>query len=326
MRESAVTWFGVLCVAALSGCSALIGVSDKQCNTDAECVKSELGDRCVAHVCVESSASCRGSACSAADGGTDAGDMPSGMCMSDDDCTKSGSPRCMNGDCVSDELASRWLCATEEAPLESGSVHYAFHVVEFVTRTAPKNITAKACRTNDVGCTDPEGTFSDTEGTGFVEFDLPIGFSGFFEVYSDATPALAYLTKPVTKDTIDRDLQVPSPSTVQLLAAIEGLVWESTKGMALIEAFDCTGTPAGGVQFTESKGSSTAFYIVDHQPNREAMVSVYDMLNNVADGGFINIQPGFVTFTANWGIDGPTLGSFNAHVRAGTVTFIDMYL
>ena len=318
MQKSAVSWwFGIVCVAALSGCSVLIGVSDKQCNTSAECVQADLGDRCVQHVCVESSASSQ-------DAGADG--EPDGMCLNDGDCGQGGSPRCMNGACVSEELAARWMCGKEDAELASGTVHYAFHVVEFVARTPPKNITAQACRTNDVGCTVPVATFTDTDGTGLVEFDLPIGFAGFFEVNSDATPALSYLTKPVTKDMLDRDLQVPSPSTVQLLAAIEGLVWESTKGMALVEAFDCSGTPAGGVQFTESKASSTPFYIVDHAPNRDATVSVYDMLNNVADGGFINIQPGFVTFTANWGVGGPTLGSFNAHVRAGTVTFIDMYL
>lgn len=277
-----------------------------------------FGDRCINHVCVETRAS---------GGAADAGDEPgTGMCDSDDQCGTDSLPRCMNGACVSEELASRWMCAAAEDPTESGMVHYSFKAVEFVTRQPPLNIRATACRTNDVGCVDPVATFTDTMATGVVEFDLPRGFRGFFEVNSDATPALAYLTKPVMEDTVDRDLQIPAPSTVQLLAAIEGLQWEPTKGMALVEAFDCTGTPSGGVQFQESKGSSTPFYIVDHTPNRDATVSVYDMANNVADGGFINIQPGFVTFTAHWGVDGPMLGSFNAHVRAGTVTFIDMYL
>jgi hypothetical protein len=289
-------------------------------------VSSGLGDRCVAHVCVQQEPTCSGKSCGNPDGGTDTDNPSNGMCESDNQCGGDSSPRCMNGACVSEELASRWMCESQEAPELSGTVHYSFHVVEFVSRTAPMNIVATACRENDVGCTAPVGTFTDTKGTGLVEFDLPMGFLGFFEVMSDATPALSYLTKPVMVDTVDRDLQVPSPSTVQLLAAIEGLVWEPTKGMALVEAFDCSGTPAGGVQFTESKGSSTPFYIVDHTPNRDATVSVYDMVNNVADGGFINIQPGFVTFTARWGVDGPMLGSFNAHVRAGTVTYVDMYL
>jgi hypothetical protein len=314
----------LLYVTSLSGCSALIDVSDTQCNTNAECVSAKLGDRCVEHVCVESRASCSGSSCNKSDGGTDE-DPPSGMCAVDDECGKTN-PRCMNGSCVSEEIASRWMCEKQEEPAESGTVHYSFHVVEFISRVAPKNIVAMACKTNDVGCTVPVATFTDTEGTGLVEFDLPIGFLGFFDVKSDASPALSYLTKPVVADTVDRDLQVPAASTVQLLAAIEGFVWEPTKGMALVEAFDCSGTPAGGVQFKESKGTSTPFYIVDHTPNRDASVSVYDMNNNVADGGFINIQPGFVTFTANLGVDGPMLGSFNAHVRAGTVTYIDMYL
>jgi hypothetical protein len=324
MRVSPVYSFSLLCLTVLSGCSVLVGVGDKQCNTNSECVSAKLGDRCIEHVCVESSASCKGSACSAADGGV--GEMPDGKCSTDSECGSGSTPRCMNGGCVSEELATRWMCTMEDQPAESGTVHYSFHVVEFVTRIAPMKITATACRTNDVACTVPVATFTDMDGSGLVEFDLPKGFLGFFEVKSDATPALSYLTKPVTEDTVDRDLQVPSPATVQLLAAIEGFQWEPSKGMALVEAFDCSGTPAGGVQFTESRGSSTPFYIVDNTPNKDATVSVYDVDKNVADGGFLNVQPGFVTFTAHWGVDGPELGSFNAHVRAGTVTYVDMYL
>jgi len=79
------------------------------------------------------------------------------------------------------------------------------------------------------------------------------------------------------------------------------------------------------VHFTESKGGATGFYLVNHVPNSEVTQSVYDELNNVADGGFVNVQPGFVTFNARFGVDGPVLGEFNAAVRASTVTYIDMY-
>jgi hypothetical protein len=65
---------------------------------------------------------------------------------------------------------------------------------------------------------------------------------------------------------------------------------------------------------------------VDHLPNKDATISVYDMVNNVADGGFINLEPGFITFSAQLGVSGLALGGFNAHVRANTVTYIDMYL
>jgi hypothetical protein len=298
----------------------LIDVDEKQCDTNAQCVSAKLGDRCVDHVCVDDHAQ------NDTDAGVDAGDQPNdGVCASDDQCGSGTTPRCMNGTCVTTELAERWMCEEEEAPTQSGTVRYSFKVVEFVTQAAPKNLVVKACKTNDAGCDAPIATFNDTEGTGMVAFDLPMGFLGFFDVRSDAVPALSYLTRAVTKDTVDRDLQVPSPSTVQLLASIEGVAAEPNKGIALLEAFDCTGTPAGGVQFTESKGTARPFYLVNHAPNQDATVSVYDAANNVADGGFLNVQAGFVTFSARWGLDGPQLGSFNAHVRAGTVTFIDMY-
>jgi hypothetical protein len=253
---------------------------------------------------------------------------PAGACVDDQQCTASDSPRCMNGSCVSAELADRWMCTEppNKAIVDGTKVHYSFKVVEFVSQMAPANVSAIACRDNDIGCTEPAGMFTDTAGTGLVEFDLPRGFLGFFQVNSSALPAISYLTKPINEDTMDRPLQVPAQSTVDLLAAVSGLTFEPSKGMALVEAFDCMSNPAGGVHFEESSSSATPFYIVDHTPNRDVNVSVYDMVNNVADGGFINIEPSFVSFTARWGVGGPVLGSFNAHIVAGTVTFVDMYL
>lgn len=231
----------------------------------------------------------------------------------------------MRGACVSEAIAERWLCPAPEAPQASDSIRYSFQVLEFVSRMPPANIVVLACRTQDVNCANPIAQFEDESGEGFVELTLPSGFSGFFEVRSDALTALSYLTKPLTRDLQDRDLQVSSMSTLELLATLDNTVFEPAKGLALVEAFDCTGTPSGGVHFQESKGTSKPFYIVNHIPNSDATVSVYDEVNGVADGGFINLEPGFVTFTARWGVDGPVLGEFNAHVRESTITFVDMY-
>ncbi|HKU43893.1 MAG TPA: hypothetical protein VJR89_37290 [Polyangiales bacterium] len=313
----------------MAGCSALIGVDDKQCNTNSECVSAKLGDRCVQHVCVESQANNK----------PDAGDETpfDGTCETDKQCGASEeTPRCMNGACVTAELADRWMCEQTEVPMDSGTVKYSFHVVDFLTQMAPKSLTVLACRNNDVTCSSPTGTFSDTEATGLVEFDLPKGFLGFFDVQAEGVdkdgdkvtyvPALSYLTKPVVEDMLDRPLQIPTPDLVTALALVEGVQFEpATKGLAMVEAFDCSGAPAGGVRFTEGKGGATPFYLVNHVPNKNANASVYDPVNKVADGGFLNVTPGFVEFSAYWGLDGPMIGSFNAHVRAGTITYLDMY-
>lgn len=251
-----------------------------------------------------------------------------GPCLEDSQCKDRDEPRCMRGSCVSEALAERWLCEQPEPSDEEDSssvVHYSFQVLEFVSRKSPGHLVVLACFTNDVSCSNPVDRFEDEKGDGLVELTLPIGFSGFFEVRSDALPALSYLTKPLRQDLRDRDLPVSAQSTVDLLAKIDNTVFEPDKGIALLEAFDCSGTPAGGVHFRESKGTSKPFYIIDNTPNSDATLSVHDSIHDVADGGFINVEPGFVTFFANWGVDGPLLGKFNAQVREGTITFVDMY-
>jgi hypothetical protein len=302
-----------------AGCSFLVDASDLQCDSNADCVSSRLGSRCVQHVCT-------GSLASRSDA-TSSEPEKSGPCLEDSECKADDAPRCMRGSCVSDALAERWLCPQpEEADEESSSiVHYSFKVVEFVSRKSPGHVVALACRINDVSCTDPVDRFEDKTGDGLVELTLPPRFRGFFEVRSDALPALSYLTKPLTHDLRDRDLQVSAQSTVDLLAMIDKTVFEPDKGIALVEAFDCSGTPAGGVHFQESRGTSKPFYIIDNTPNSDATLSVYDADHDVADGGFINVEPGFITFSAHWGVEGPLLGAFNAHIREGTITFVDMY-
>jgi hypothetical protein len=309
----------------LTGCSALIDVSGVQCSTNDECIARELGNRCVDNVCVTTTpAACQGSGCNNV---PDAGDSAVNTCTIDAQCTRKNAPRCMRGTCVAEDVAQRWVCAPQDPPPDAASdtIHYSFRVLEFVSRAAPKNLRALACRSNDVSCGSPVASFEDTHNTGLVELDIPRGFLGFFEVRSDALTAYSYVSKPLREDIMDRDLQVSAQSTVDLLASVDGTEFDMSKGILLAEAFDCSGTPAGGIHFSESKATSRPFYIVNHVPNSDATVSVYDAENNVADGGFINVQPGFVSVTAALGVDGPKLGEFNAHVAAGAITYIDMY-
>src|SRR4051812_28698166 len=147
MHESVFGWryLGVVCSMWLAGCSVLIGVDEKQCDHNADCVSAKLGDRCVEHVCVDDRV------VNDKDAGADGGDMPiDGMCATDKQCGSGTTPRCMHGSCVTSELADRWLCDADEQAMASGTVHYSFKVVEFVSRMAPKNLVAIACRENDV--------------------------------------------------------------------------------------------------------------------------------------------------------------------------------
>ena len=311
--------FVALGLSVSGGCSVLIGdVAGAQCNEDVECTDRKLGDKCVHNVCVTSSTpACTGDSCAY-----------DGTCKLDADCKNASEPRCMRGTCVESSVAERFVCGEPQVSGLSENVHYSFQVVEFVTRKPPAGLVVLACRGSEVTCNDASARFEDKNGTGLVEFDLPFGFLGFFEVKSNVTlPALSYLTKAITSDFRDRDLQVASAATVGSLATIAGVPFDESKGIVMIEAFDCNRTPQAGVHFTESKraDSSTPFYLLNHVPSAEVKVSVFDEVNNVADGGFLNVLPSFVTFTARLGETGPVIGEFNAAVRANTVTYIDMH-
>lgn len=300
------------------GCSVLIDVDSPQCDVDADCADLMLGGRCERHVCVVDAAACTGEDC-------DTPSDPTNLaCGSDVECG-GAAPVCMHGSCVPSTIAERFMCEEPEPSDPPQTVSYGFRVVEFVSQAPPGNVVARACRNNDVQCDSPVATFTDAEGTGMVQLQLPYGFTGYFDVTSDALHALSYLTKPINQDTQDRDLQVASSSTLDVLASVAGYPFEPDKGVVLIEAFDCSRSPAGGVHFVESKGTSHPFYFVNHLPNAEAQETVYDAENDVADGGFLNIDPGFITFSASFGKDGPKLGEFNAAVRASTITYIDMF-
>ena len=301
----------------LGACSALIDVSGHQCETDMQCRDRQLGDTCSENVCISAPAQTIGSA--------QDGMRRNERCVRETDCG-AATPRCMRGTCVSQDVAEMFLCRPpEDPPIDAALVRYSFRVIEYVMRAPPANISAKACRGNDVKCTNPIMPVRIAQDTGSVEFELPRGFLGFFEVLSDAVPVLSYLTKPIDVDTVDRDLQVSAPQTFMTFAMLDNAEIDDTKGVALLEAFDCMGTPVGGVHFESSVGNVRPFYIVNHVPNSAASVSSHDPVYNVADGGFMNVEPGFVTFTARYGVGGPVLGSFNVAVRASTFTFVDMY-
>jgi hypothetical protein len=188
----------------------------------------------------------------------------------------------------------------------------------------PQHVVVKACRFNDVACLAPEDTFVDVGQTGHVQVTLPSGFTGYFEIESESLPAVLYVTKPISRNTLNRDVPVLTDEALALTAAVTSIDVDRELGVVLLEAVNCAGVPAGGVQFKLRDAEADPFYLVDQIPNVDATLSVYDPNNNTADGGFINVPVGAHTFSAHWGVDGPELQAFNAQIRAKTITFIDM--
>jgi hypothetical protein len=305
-----------IAVAALvfsAGCSFLVDVGKDQCAQDADCEQAGLPGVCEDGVCVAPAVEPR------PDGGMGDPNSCFGSLRCDD------GKICWKDQCVVERDVERFLCDPPPAE-EVDDVPFDMHVVEFVSQDAPKGMVVRACRANDVSCADPEESFVDEDGTGFVSMKLPHGFSGFLEVMSEnALPALWYFTRPLVAATHAKPLRVVSPDTLILLSAIAGFSTDASKGLVILEAFDCAEAAVGGMHFEEDKRTARPFYIVNGAPNTESTVTVRDEKADEAPGGFVNASPGFTVFTARIGVDGPELGKFNANVRASTVTYLDIH-
>jgi hypothetical protein len=199
-------------------------------------------------------------------------------------------------------------------------------VREFRTAMAPKGLKAVACGDTDATCATPVASYEDMDGTAVIKLELQQGFDGFLMVTSDETlPGLWYFTQPLNTARVAKPLAAVSPTSLELLAAITGYPVDASKGLVIMEAFDCNGIAAGGIHFEEGKRAARPFYIIDERPSREATVTVRDETADLAAGGFLNAPPGFTVFTARIGVEGPVLNEYNAHVQAGTVTYLDIY-
>ncbi len=291
---------------------------------DSDCESAGLDGRCEDGICVARSVEPQRDAGMDGGGGSDAG-------MSSDPNSCFGSMRCDDGklcfkdQCVEARDVERFVC-DPITPDDTELVPFEMPVVEFVSTEPPKNMKVRACRVNDASCEDPDGRYEDTDGTGVIRLELPRGFSGFLEVTSDdALPALWYFTKPLVVSTKAKPLRVVAPDTLTFLSSITGFPSDASKGLVILEAFDCAKVAVGGVHFEENTKAALPFYLVNSIPNRQSTVTVRDEMANEAPGGFANATPGFTLFTARIGVDGTILGAYNANVRASTVTYLDIH-
>lgn len=243
-------------------------------------------------------------------------------CSSDDDCA-GATPRCLIDRCADESVANQWICRNRRSAM-TATLHYTFAVVEFLTRTPPKRLTVKACRSNDVACSSPVDEYSDDEHTGYVQLTLPVGFQGYFELTSDLLPTLLYVTKPIVQSAETRAVPLVSEEALRITAEYAGFKQTPDTGLVLLEAVACDSVPGGGVAFKVHDVEADQFYDIDMLPDTNATATEYNETNNTATGGFVNVPAGFITFSAHLGVNGQELQSFNAMVRANWVTFIEI--
>jgi len=259
-------------------------------------------------------------------------DVDDKQCVTDADCTEKGlSGRCEDSVCIvtDSDLDQQFVCSAD-TPAMTETVRYQFNVRLFFDRTkAPEHIVAKACEIADATCSTPVAV---TEGSsdGVVQFDLLKGRAVYFEVTtSSGLPVLSY-TSEANPPSVDnpkvRDVLVPTAAVAESLAGALDYAFDPLKGIVLLEVEDCADQPAAGVHFTENPDGEDviSFYFQNKLPFVGQTVTSYDDVNDWAYGGFGNVKPGIVEFSAHRGVDGPLLRSITALIRSGAVTEVEL--
>lgn len=251
--------------------------------------------------------------------------------MRADPAPDSGAPAesvmsCVDDKCEAPQLDDRWLCPVDSMSVHTDTVRYSVRVVDFVSGMPRQDLKVKACSSNDLSCEKPVATFVDSKQTGKVQLDLPTGFLGFLELTSDAVDTLLYVTKPIVENTSDRDITVPTLETIDLLASLLEYTWDMDKGLVVLEVLDCSEQPQSGIHFACHEGGD-GFYMVNGIPFKSEQTTMYDPMNNTAEGGFINVPPGLAEFSAQLGseADATRLGTLKVQIRARTLTIIELH-
>jgi hypothetical protein len=284
----------------MSGCRLWIDVDEPQCKNDGACV-ALLGD---------------GATCDS-DGVCEAGSESGAISQ------------------ASSSLPGRWSCVSNRAPAVAldpdKKLRVRMDVVDVTTLRVPPGLKAAACMANDIDCARPVVRSVAPGGDGFMEFELPFGFQGFFTLDApDYVPALAYSNRPYTESTTTRGPPVITLGALDTLAANSGMQSVAAdRGLIFLEIRDCDDVAADGVTF-KGPGDETPFYFEGSLPNPDLDVTAISNQLSAgreprAVGGFSNVEPGSnKMFQAILPNSGEVVSRVTVQIVAAHITYVRM--
>lgn len=230
----------------------------------------------------------------------------------------------------------RWKCVRAATrivtPEADKRVTISFSILNFSTNSVPEGLTARACNPADIACENPVVADVTPGPAGKLAFELPHGFSGFFEITAPGiVSTLLYSNKPYTEDVSFAGPSVVTPAVMADIATRGDDATDFTLGLAIIETFDCDSNPADGVHLEIKDNSGDhAFYFVGALPDRDLESTKLSTAMGYgrdvrAVGGFNNITTGYTTFKATLVDTGNPVGDVTAQVRSSYMTYIHIY-
>ncbi len=306
-----------------SACSLLFSTSKEQCKSDDECrargagfenTRCSLESLCVAGPEVDAAPPADAAAPDAAPDAADAAIDP-------------------------------FACATLPAinPDPSRKVDVSIQYLDYTNGIPPTGVGVRLCASTDNQCNNPRNLdaggpadagpeagagFVVPTAEGWVAATVEYGFEGFFEVKSGAyAPTFRYTSPPLRAPKTDFLQLMLRPQEISYLADTalgKPNAYDSVNhALVFVFARDCNNNPLSGVRFTTTALDPllVPFYIIGSTPE----IGADKKTDPLGRAGFINIPPGFHTFTAEWADSGKRIGSTRTLIRAGAATSVAVF-
>lgn len=248
------------------------------------------------------------------------------QCESDADCASRGftDATCVKNVCQPATGSSEWGClGSVQWPSEGGGsdkVTLSVMVIDVITEAPPTDLEVRLCPKLDVECTNPSDSGLTFNEQGMAEVKVNPGFDGYLEMTSPTiTPSLFFVTKPVWEDTVVPGvLPVVSPQGFDGIAQAIGTTLDPEMGHTFVMASSCLAQPAAGVRFEVGKenAKTARYYMINNAP-----VASETSTDAAGNGGFLNLDTGFVTITGYVASTGALIGESSFIVRAGAVSY-----
>lgn len=271
-----------------SGCSVLVDVAGKQCESDGDC--APFADRAASVVCRQNLCVDAGAP---GDGGT-AG-------MSADDPLS---------------------CEPPEAAT-SPTVKYSFAPIFAQQPDEPKPFSVQACEQLDIDCEHPVFGPLEVNAGEAQDFEVPPGFAGYFAITNpDTLDGLLFMGRPILVDTVGWNVTMPTPQVVAQLAFATGKQVDPELGIILSVARDCNAVALEGVSYANSVMSTPdllAYYFVNSLPDTGLTKT-----GPQGAAGYANVPIGTAVLSGTHE-SGTALGPVSVRVRPHSISFGEIF-
>jgi hypothetical protein len=247
------------------------------------------------------------------------------QCNTTADCTARG-PAFQGGICQSKVCVAdpAWACledsTTSDKPSNS-TVAVQVPLVSVLNQAPIQGVSAQLYRKIDVASANPLGSEVVSGSDGMLSLNVEQGFDGFIKLtHPDLGTSLYFFNPPVTRPETTPPVRLASPTMVGALLQQVGKSYDSSLGIVVLTAQDCTGRSAAGVSYKSLTVGPTpqVFYSVEGLPT--VNVSATDKSGY---GGLIGLAPGTVAISGSTENFGP-IGKLSLFVKAGVVSYSRM--